>query len=129
MPGQTVAEWGTLLEAHGFVVEHIDTTTMALLEPRRMSADEGLRGAARFGKNLTAAGALLEEHFMELVPGNTLLTATPDEGRALAVKLARATVKATQPDADVRQRLRPDYAEDPAALIAVGTSGHWMAWR
>ncbi|QKV96979.1 hypothetical protein HUT19_39165 [Streptomyces sp. NA02950] len=56
---------------------------------------------------------------MELVPGNTLITATPEEGRALAVKLARTTVKATQPDADVRQRLRPEYAQDAAGLISV----------
>ena len=33
-----------------------------------------------------------------LVPGNSLITATPDEGRHLAVKLARLTVKLTQPD-------------------------------
>lgn len=52
----------------------------------------------------------------ELVPGNTLITATPDEGRALAIKLARLTIKAIQPDPDVRQRLRPAYAEDPDSL-------------
>ncbi|WP_084960695.1 hexameric tyrosine-coordinated heme protein [Thermoactinospora rubra] len=56
---------------------------------------------------------------MELVPDNTLITASPDEGRALAIKLARSTVKATQPDAEVRQRLRPVYAEDPDNLIAI----------
>jgi DnaJ-domain-containing protein 1 len=56
---------------------------------------------------------------MELVPGNTLITATPDEGRALAVKLARLTVKATQPDAEIRQRLRLAYAEDHQSLIAI----------
>jgi hypothetical protein len=56
---------------------------------------------------------------MELVPGNSLLTATPNEGRELAVKLARLAVKTTQPDAEVRGRLRPVYAEDPVALIAL----------
>ena len=35
------------------------------------------------------------------------------------MKLARVAVKATQPDAGVRDRLRPDYAEDANALIAV----------
>ena len=55
-----------------------------------------------------------------LVPGNTLLTKTPEEGRQLAVKLARLIIKATQPDAAVRERLRPIYAEDPAMLIAIG---------
>ena len=48
----------------------------------------------------------------------TLITATPEEGFALAVKLARLGVKFTQPDAEARDRLRPDYADDAAALIA-----------
>ena len=49
----------------------------------------------------------------------TLETATPEEGYDLAVKLARVAVKLTQPDADVRDRLRSEYAEDSDALIAV----------
>jgi hypothetical protein len=56
---------------------------------------------------------------MELVPGNSLITATPDEGRALAMKMARLIIKATQPDATVRERLRLDYAEDADSLLAV----------
>ena len=54
----------------------------------------------------------------ELVPGNTLVNATPDEGRALAIKLARLTVKAIQPDGEVRQRLRPSYAKNADSLTA-----------
>ena len=49
----------------------------------------------------------------------TLKTATPEDGFDLAVRLARVAVKATQPDAAVRDRLRPEYAEDAGALIAV----------
>lgn len=49
----------------------------------------------------------------------TLKTATPEEGYELAIKLARVAIKATQPDADVRERLRPKYAEDANALIAI----------
>ena len=49
----------------------------------------------------------------------TLRTATPEEGYDLAVKLSRFAVKLTQPDADIRDRLRPEYAEDSDALIAV----------
>ncbi|AVO39503.1 hexameric tyrosine-coordinated heme protein [Pukyongiella litopenaei] len=49
----------------------------------------------------------------------TLITATPEEGYELAIKLSRVAVKATQPDADIRDRLRPEYAEDAEALIAV----------
>lgn len=48
-----------------------------------------------------------------------LKTDTPEAGYDLAVKLARVAVKLTQPDADVRDRLRPEYAEDSDALIAV----------
>lgn len=54
----------------------------------------------------------------ELVPGDTLITAGPNEGRALAIKLARLTIKAIQPDGEVRQRLRKPYAEDADSLTA-----------
>jgi len=55
-----------------------------------------------------------------LVPQNSILTNSPEEGRALAIKLARLTIKATQPNAKVRDQLRPVYANDPAMLIAIG---------
>ena len=48
----------------------------------------------------------------------TLITATPTEGYDLAVKMSRMAVKMTQPDAEVRDKLRPVYAEDTDALIA-----------
>jgi glycerate-2-kinase len=57
---------------------------------------------------------------IQLVPGNSLITETPEEGRALAIKMSRLVIKATQPDAAVRERLRPIYAEDAAMLIAIG---------
>ena len=51
---------------------------------------------------------------------------TPDaqSGYELAIKLARMGVKYTQPSDDVRQRLRPAYAEDASDLIA---SSHVIA--
>lgn len=55
-----------------------------------------------------------------LIPGNSLITDTPEEGRALAVKMARLIIKLTQPDAEARDRLRPVYANDAAMLIAIG---------
>lgn len=67
----------------------------------------------------------------------TLITPTPTEGHALALKLSRMTIKLTQPDAAARERMRPDYAEDANALIAVSAvqaahfatiaaaNGHW----
>lgn len=57
---------------------------------------------------------------IQLVPGNSLITATPEEGRQLAIKLSRLIIKATQPDAAIREKLRPVYAEDAAMLIAIG---------
>ncbi|WP_019074578.1 hexameric tyrosine-coordinated heme protein [Streptomyces hokutonensis] len=55
----------------------------------------------------------------ELVPGNTLITASPREGRELALKMARLAIKATQPDGAVRQQLRPEYARDADSLISI----------
>ena len=55
-----------------------------------------------------------------LIPGNSLMTNTPEEGRQLAVKIARLTIKLTQPDAVMREKLRPVYAEDASMLIAIG---------
>jgi nucleoside diphosphate kinase len=54
-----------------------------------------------------------------LVPGNTLITATPEEGRQLAVKLARLVVKMTQPDDAKRRTLREVYADDANMLIGI----------
>ncbi len=48
----------------------------------------------------------------------TLTTKTPEEGYELAVKLSRVAIKMTQPDASVREKLRPEYAENFDALIA-----------
>ncbi|WP_426687949.1 hexameric tyrosine-coordinated heme protein [Rhodanobacter ginsengiterrae] len=57
-----------------------------------------------------------------LVPGNTLITATPEEGRQLAFKLARLAIKAIQPDDAIRGGLRDVYAQEPAMLMAAGHS-------
>ncbi|WP_347174612.1 hexameric tyrosine-coordinated heme protein [Polaribacter uvawellassae] len=57
---------------------------------------------------------------VQLIPNNSLLTKTPEEGRQLAVKMARLIIKITQPDAKMREKMRPMYAEDAAMLIAIG---------
>ena len=49
----------------------------------------------------------------------SLLTETPEEGYALAVRLSRTAVKFTQPSAEIRERVRAEYAEDFSALIAI----------
>lgn len=47
----------------------------------------------------------------------SLLTKTPQEGRELAIKMARKSIAAIQTDPEVRKKLRKDYAEDTAQLI------------
>lgn len=53
-----------------------------------------------------------------LVPGGTLMTATPEEGRALAVMLARHSIHAMQGELETLSAGRPQYAHDPFGLIA-----------
>lgn len=48
----------------------------------------------------------------------TLITASPEEGFMLAMKLSRKAIGLTQPDAEVRTKLRPDYSENADSLIA-----------
>jgi hypothetical protein len=48
----------------------------------------------------------------------SLITETPEKGYELAIKLSRIAVKKTQPDEEVRGKLRPEYSSDFAALIA-----------
>lgn len=49
---------------------------------------------------------------------STLITATPEEGFQLAIKMSRMGVKITQPDPEVLHRLRPVYAENADSLTA-----------
>ena len=53
-----------------------------------------------------------------LVPGGTLITATPEEGRALAFTMARHSIHTIQPDLDVLAGDRPAYSSNPDSLIA-----------
>jgi Hexameric tyrosine-coordinated heme protein (HTHP) len=53
-----------------------------------------------------------------LVPGGTLITATPEEGRALAMTMARHSIHNLQPDLDVLKAGRPVYSVNPDSLIA-----------
>jgi len=55
-----------------------------------------------------------------LIPNNTLITATPEEGRALAITLARHTIHAMQKELEVLKAGRAKYANDPFGLIAAG---------
>ena len=48
----TNAEWRAVLEQSGFQVRETLTAPMRLLQPRRIIADEGVRGALRFARNV-----------------------------------------------------------------------------
>lgn len=48
----------------------------------------------------------------------TIITENAEQGFELALKLSRLAVKKTQPDDEVRARLRPAYDEDADALIS-----------
>jgi Hexameric tyrosine-coordinated heme protein (HTHP) len=54
----------------------------------------------------------------KLVPDNSLMTATPEQGRALAITLARHSINAMQHDEQVLKSGRAQYANDPHWLIA-----------
>jgi hypothetical protein len=59
-----------------------------------------------------------EQQPITLIPNNSLLTETPEEGRQLAVKMARLIIKLTQPDEAKRQQMRSAYDSDAMMLIA-----------
>ncbi|MCM3745177.1 hexameric tyrosine-coordinated heme protein [Sporosarcina luteola] len=73
-------------------------------------------------------------------PLQTLLTQTPEEGYALAVKLAQKGVGVTQPSEEIRKMLRPVYSRDADSLIAVSqviathfqtvaaANNYWRTW-
>lgn len=48
----TMKNWKSLLVDAGFVIDYEDKNPMQLLEPKRLIADEGVAGAARFVRNV-----------------------------------------------------------------------------
>jgi len=54
-----------------------------------------------------------------LVPGGTLITATAEDGRALAITMARHSIHNIQPDLDILVGGRPVYSTSPDSLVAV----------
>ena len=53
-----------------------------------------------------------------LIPGNSLITKTPEEGRELALALARHSIHAMQGELETLKEGRNHYAKESAALIA-----------
>jgi hypothetical protein len=60
----------------------------------------------------------LPDEELVLIPGGTLITTTPEEGRALALAIARHTIHNIQPDLDVLKEGRVKYGANPDSLIA-----------
>jgi hypothetical protein len=52
-----------------------------------------------------------------LIPNDTLITKTPEEGRALAILLARNSIHAMQGELETLKAGRAQYAHDPNGLI------------
>lgn len=48
----------------------------------------------------------------------SLTTKTPQEGFELAIKLAQKGVEYTQPNKDIRKKLRPKYSKDADSLTS-----------
>lgn len=78
--------------------------------------------ALLLGSALASGGLVAQDTEPEMAQASwlpSLITATPQEGFALAVTLSQKGVATTQPDAEVRKAQRPEYAEDADSLIAV----------
>lgn len=70
----------------------------------------------------------------------TLVTETPEEGFALAVKLAQKGVEVTQPSEEIRKTLRPTYSRNADSLTAAShviavhfqtvaaANNYWRTW-
>ncbi|MDO5729727.1 MAG: methyltransferase domain-containing protein [Actinomycetaceae bacterium] len=56
----TMKNWKALLLQTGFVIDYEDKNPMHLLEPKRLIADEGIAGAARFVRNVKSNPAARE---------------------------------------------------------------------
>jgi hypothetical protein len=60
----------------------------------------------------------LPDEELVLIPGGTLITTTPEEGRALALAIARHTIHNIQPYLDVLKEGRVKYGANADSLIA-----------
>ena len=60
----------------------------------------------------------LPDEALVMIPGGTLITETPEKGRALAMLIAQHTIHNIQLDLEVLKELRKSYAFDPDSLTA-----------
>jgi Hexameric tyrosine-coordinated heme protein (HTHP) len=81
-----------------------------------------LNGRNRFGSStrerITRRRYVTEVPKTPLVPDNSLITSTPEAGRALAITLARHSIHAIQNNLETLQEGRAHYAHEPLSLIA-----------
>lgn len=98
----------------------MNPTTLSQNHKRyRMRLLLSLTAAAAIGLACASAALAADKPEVKGPPVPSLMTETPEEGFALAVKLSQKGVVYTQPDAQVRSGLRGQYANDPNSLIAV----------
>lgn len=60
---------------------------------------------------------ILPPEDLVLVPGGTLITNTPEEGRQLAITMARHTIHNIQPNIDILNCGRRIYSVNPDSLM------------
>jgi hypothetical protein len=53
-----------------------------------------------------------------LLPNNSLITSTPEEGRVLAIAITRASIQAMQKELEALKSSRAHYSEEPLELLA-----------
>ncbi|HLS30273.1 MAG TPA: hexameric tyrosine-coordinated heme protein [Flavobacteriaceae bacterium] len=71
-----------------------------------------IQSAAMISNTNKTTSAAQEDVWLE-----SLITDTPQEGRELAIQMARKTIGAMQKDSEVKKRLRAEYSENPQHLI------------
>lgn len=92
-----------------------DRTPRAAVGLLQLSPDKPMLETDTVGKggNMSEASDVVEK-----IPGGALITSTPEEGRKLAIAIARHTVKSIQPDMDVLRAGRPKYVTDADSFTA-----------
>lgn len=60
----------------------------------------------------------LPDSELVMIPGGTLITKTAEEGRALAMMIARHTIHNIQPELDILKEGRAEYSSNPESLTS-----------
>jgi hypothetical protein len=108
------APWGCVLPAQEELIMNMKkymvtaTACLAIFSSSLLVLHHRTADAATASNSMTEQSGKL----------TSLLTPTPEEGFALALRLARKGVTETQPDKNILHTLRPHYSRDAESLIA-----------